>query len=104
MGPIDPVIGRDDEIDQTVRCCPAGTKNNPVLIGEAGVGKTAIVEGSPKRSYDDDVPATLLGKRVRAARADRRGGRHPYRGLRGAVKRIIDEIRDAPGRADHLHR
>ncbi len=63
-GGIDPVIGRADEIEQTVEVLLRRTKNNPVLIGEPGVGKTAIVEGLAQRIADGDVPALLQGKRV----------------------------------------
>ncbi|MDM7889130.1 ATP-dependent Clp protease ATP-binding subunit [Curtobacterium sp. RHCJP20] len=63
-GGIDPVIGRADEIEQTVEVLLRRTKNNPVLIGEPGVGKTAIVEGLALRIADGDVPALLRGKRV----------------------------------------
>ncbi|WP_116205591.1 ATP-dependent Clp protease ATP-binding subunit [Amycolatopsis circi] len=63
-GRVDPVIGRDDEIEQTVEVLSRRTKNNPVLIGEAGVGKTAIVEGLAQRLADDDVPDILSGRHV----------------------------------------
>ncbi|ROP66146.1 ATP-dependent Clp protease ATP-binding subunit [Curtobacterium sp. ZW137] len=63
-GRIDPVIGRADEIEQTVEILLRRTKNNPVLIGEPGVGKTAIVEGLAQRIADGDVPSLLQGKRV----------------------------------------
>ncbi|SFQ48599.1 ATP-dependent Clp protease ATP-binding subunit ClpC [Amycolatopsis arida] len=63
-GDLDPVVGRDDEIEQTVEVLSRRTKNNPVLIGEAGVGKTAIVEGLAQRIAADDVPESLTGRRV----------------------------------------
>lgn len=63
-GRIDPVIGRDEEIEQTIEVLARRSKNNPVMIGEAGVGKTAIVEGLAQRIADSDVPDILLGRRV----------------------------------------
>ncbi len=64
VGKLDPVIGRDSEIRRTMQILLRRTKNNPVLIGEAGVGKTAIVEGIAKRIVDNDVPE---GLKVRAS-------------------------------------
>ncbi|MFJ5530453.1 ATP-dependent Clp protease ATP-binding subunit [Streptomyces sp. NPDC093261] len=64
QGRIDPVIGRDEEIEQTIEVLSRRGKNNPVLIGDAGVGKTAIVEGLAQRIADGDVPDVLLGRRV----------------------------------------
>ncbi|MBQ0825547.1 ATP-dependent Clp protease ATP-binding subunit [Streptomyces tagetis] len=64
QGRIDPVIGRDDEIEQTVEVLSRRGKNNPVLIGDAGVGKTAVVEGLAQRIADGDVPDVLTGRRV----------------------------------------
>ncbi|BCJ62941.1 ATP-dependent Clp protease ATP-binding subunit [Micromonospora endophytica] len=91
---IDPVIGRADEIEQAVEILSRRTKNNPVLIGEAGVGKTAIVEGLAERICDGDVPQTLLGKRV--IQLDLAGlvAGTRYRGdFEERLKKVIDEIR-----------
>jgi ATP-dependent Clp protease ATP-binding subunit ClpC len=63
-GKLDPVIGRDDEILRVIQILSRRTKNNPVLIGEAGVGKTAIVEGLAQKIVTNDVPETLMGKRI----------------------------------------
>ena len=91
---IDPVIGRADEIEQAVEILSRRTKNNPVLIGEAGVGKTAIVEGLAERICDGDVPQTLIGKRV--VQLDLAGlvAGTRYRGdFEERLKKVIDEIR-----------
>ena len=63
-GKIDPVIGRDDEIRSITRVLSRKTKNNPVLIGEPGVGKTAIVEGLALRILKGDVPSSLMNKKI----------------------------------------
>ncbi|MDG4819790.1 ATP-dependent Clp protease ATP-binding subunit [Micromonospora sp. WMMD956] len=91
---IDPVIGRAAEIEQAVEILSRRTKNNPVLIGEAGVGKTAIVEGLAERICDGDVPQTLIGKRV--VQLDLAGlvAGTRYRGdFEERLKKVIEEIR-----------
>jgi ATP-dependent Clp protease ATP-binding subunit ClpC len=94
-GRIDPVIGRDDEIDQTVEVLSRRTKNNPVLIGEAGVGKTAIVEGIAQRIVDDEVPQTLAGSRVVQLELSGVVAGTRYRGdFEERVRRLVDEIRE----------
>ncbi|MGN9778368.1 ATP-dependent Clp protease ATP-binding subunit [Micromonospora sp. H33] len=91
---IDPVIGRADEIEQAVEILSRRTKNNPVLIGEAGVGKTAIVEGLAERICDGDVPQTLLGKRVIQLDLPGLVAGTRYRGdFEERLKKVIDEIR-----------
>jgi ATP-dependent Clp protease ATP-binding subunit ClpC len=93
-GRIDPVIGRDGEIEQTIEVLSRRGKNNPVLIGEAGVGKTAIVEGIAQRIVDDDVPQTLAGKRVVQLELSGVVAGTRYRGdFEERMRRIIDEIR-----------
>ncbi|MEN3310024.1 MAG: ATP-dependent Clp protease ATP-binding subunit ClpC [Micromonosporaceae bacterium] len=94
-GRLDPVIGRSEEIEQTVEVLSRRNKNNPVLIGEAGVGKTAIVEGIAQRVVDDDVPRTLAGKRVIQLDLVGLVAGTRYRGdFEERLKRLIDEIRE----------
>ncbi|MBO0777184.1 MAG: ATP-dependent Clp protease ATP-binding subunit, partial [Actinobacteria bacterium] len=94
-GQVDPVVGRDEEIEQTIEVLSRRTKNNPVLIGEAGVGKTAIVEGIAQRIADDEVPQTLSGKRVIQVDLSGVVAGTRYRGdFEERMKRIIDEIRE----------
>ncbi|MEU6485543.1 ATP-dependent Clp protease ATP-binding subunit [Streptomyces sp. NPDC046887] len=94
-GRIDPVIGRDDEIEQTVEVLSRRGKNNPVLIGDAGVGKTAIVEGLAQRIAENDVPGTLHGRRVVALDLSGVVAGTRYRGdFEERLNAIIEEIRD----------
>jgi ATP-dependent Clp protease ATP-binding subunit ClpC len=94
-GRLDPVVGRDEQIEQTIEVLSRRTKNNPVLIGEAGVGKTAIVEGIAQRIADDEVPEILTGKRVMQIDLSGVVAGTRYRGdFEERMKRIIDEIRD----------
>jgi len=94
-GRLDPVIGRDSEIEQTIEVLSRRGKNNPVLIGEAGVGKTAIVEGIAERIVNEDVPRTLAGKRVVQLELSGVVAGTRYRGdFEERLRRIIDEIRE----------
>ena len=94
-GRVDPVIGRDDEIEQTIEVLSRRGKNNPVLIGEAGVGKTAIVEGLAQRIVNEEVPQTLTGKRVVQLELSGVVAGTRYRGdFEQRLKTIIDEIRE----------
>ncbi|MFI9341036.1 ATP-dependent Clp protease ATP-binding subunit [Streptomyces sp. NPDC052773] len=93
-GRIDPVIGRDDEIEQTIEVLSRRGKNNPVLIGDAGVGKTAIVEGLAQRIADGDVPDVLIGRRVVALDLTGVVAGTRYRGdFEERMNNIVDEIR-----------
>ncbi|MFV0131109.1 ATP-dependent Clp protease ATP-binding subunit [Streptomyces sp. HMX112] len=93
-GRIDPVIGREQEIEQTVEVLSRRGKNNPVLIGDAGVGKTAIVEGLAQRITEGDVPDTLLGRRVVALDLSGVVAGTRYRGdFEERLNGIIEEIR-----------
>ena len=94
-GRIDPVIGRDNEIEQTIEVLSRRGKNNPVLIGEAGVGKTAIVEGLAQRIVNEEVPQTLTSKRVVQLELSGVVAGTRYRGdFEQRLKTIIDEIRE----------
>jgi ATP-dependent Clp protease ATP-binding subunit ClpC len=93
-GRIDPVIGREQEIEQTIEVLSRRTKNNPVLIGEPGVGKTAIAEGIAQRIVDGDVPDTLHGKRLVQLDLGGMVAGTRYRGdFEERLKKVIDEIR-----------
>src|SRR3954469_14712928 len=94
-GQIDPVIGREEEIEQTVEVLSRRPKNNPVLIGEAGVGKTAIVEGIAAQIVEGDVPETLRGRRVVEIDLTGLVAGTRYRGdFEERLKKVIDEIRE----------
>jgi ATP-dependent Clp protease ATP-binding subunit ClpC len=107
-GKLDPVIGRDDEILRVIQVLSRRTKNNPVLIGEAGVGKTAIVEGLAQKIADDDVPEILMGKRVVSLDLGAMIAGTRFRGeFEERLKTAIEEIQRAQGEIilfiDELH-
>ena len=107
-GKLDPVVGRADEIEQTVEILSRRSKNNPVLIGEPGVGKTAIVEGLAQRIVAGDVPRTLEGKRVVSLDLSGMVAGAQYRGqFEERLKKVIEDVQDAGGNIilfiDELH-
>ncbi|MGW4810170.1 ATP-dependent Clp protease ATP-binding subunit, partial [Kitasatospora cineracea] len=96
LGRLDPVVGRAEEIEQTVEILSRRSKNNPVLIGEPGVGKTAIVEGLAQRIVTGDVPATLKDRRVVSLDLSGLVAGSKYRGeFEERLKNVIDEVREA---------
>ncbi len=108
QGKLDPVIGRDDEIRRVIQVLSRRTKNNPVLIGEPGVGKTAIVEGLAQRIVDGDVPEGLRDRRVVALDLSAMVAGSKYRGeFEDRLKAVLKEIADAQGQVivfiDELH-
>ncbi len=107
-GKLDPVIGRDDEIRRSIQILQRRTKNNPVLIGEPGVGKTAIVEGLAQRIINDEVPETLKGKKVLVLDLAALLAGAKYRGeFEERLKSVLKELAMDPGRyilfLDELH-
>src|SRR6202030_1132621 len=107
-GKIDPVIGRDNEIRRIMQVLSRRTKNNPVLIGDAGVGKTAIVEGLARRIVAGDVPEGLKGKRVWGLDIGALLAGSKYRGeFEERLKAVLEEIKNAEGNLilfiDELH-
>ncbi len=98
VGKLDPVIGRDDEVRRVIQVLSRRTKNNPVLIGEPGVGKTAIVEGLAQRIVAGDVPEGLKGKRVWALDVGALLAGAKYRGeFEERLKAVLAEIQNAAG-------
>lgn len=107
-GKIDPVIGRQDEIKRVIQILSRRTKNNPVLIGEAGVGKTAIIEGLAQNIVDGDIPDILRGKRVMSLDLAGMVAGAKYRGeFEERLKGAVEEVRKAEGEIilfiDELH-
>src|SRR5947209_3638145 len=108
QGKLDPVIGRDDEIRRVIQVLSRRTKNNPVLIGEPGVGKTAIVEGLAQRIVDGDVPEGLRDRKLVALDIGAMVAGSKYRGeFEDRMKAVLKEIADAQGQVvvfiDELH-
>jgi ATP-dependent Clp protease ATP-binding subunit ClpC len=96
-GKLDPVIGRPEEIETTIEVLSRRTKNNPVLIGDPGVGKTAIVEGIAQRIVNEEVPETLSGKRVLALDLSGLVAGTQYRGqFEERLKKVVDEASENP--------
>ena len=107
-GKLDPVIGREDEIKRVMQILSRRTKNNPVIVGEAGVGKTAIAEGLAQKIVADDVPDSLKGRKVVALDMGALVAGSKFRGeFEERLKAVIDEVRQAKGEVilfiDEMH-
>ena len=108
LNKLDPVIGRDDEIRNVIRILSRKTKNNPVLIGEAGVGKTAIAEGLAQRIFKGDVPASLKDREIFSLDMGSLVAGAKYRGeFEERLKAVLSEIKKSEGKIilfiDELH-
>jgi len=98
QGKLDPVIGRDDEILRVIQVLSRRQKNNPVLIGEAGVGKTAIVEGLAQKIIENDIPETLMGKKIVSLDLASMIAGSRFRGeFEERLKTVIEEVQRAEG-------
>jgi ATP-dependent Clp protease ATP-binding subunit ClpC len=108
QGKLDPVIGRDDEIKRVMQILTRRTKNNPVIVGDAGVGKTAIAEGLAQKIVADDVPDSLKGRKVVALDMGALVAGSKFRGeFEERLKAVMDEVRQAQGEVilfiDEIH-
>ena len=108
QGKLDPVIGREDEIKRVMQVLTRRTKNNPVIVGEAGVGKTAIAEGLAQKIVADDVPDSLKGRRVVALDMGALVAGSKFRGeFEERLKAVMDEVRQSQGEVilfiDEIH-
>jgi ATP-dependent Clp protease ATP-binding subunit ClpC len=108
LGKLDPVIGRENEIKRVIQILSRRTKNNPVIIGDAGVGKTAVAEGLAQKIAAEDVPDSLKGKKVVALDMGALVAGSKFRGeFEERLKAVLDEVREAAGEVimfiDELH-